>query len=99
MLRTSLAVQWLRLRTSNAVGSDSIPGQGTRIPHAVWPKKTKRKLKKKHNTGMYTGGSLECLGGLALNHGSVIHQPCDLRQVIDNLYTLVLPGYKTEIKA
>lgn len=48
---------------------------------------------------MYTGGSLECLGGLALNHGSVIHQPCDLRQVIDNLYTLVLPGYKTEIKA
>lgn len=48
---------------------------------------------------MYTGGSLECLGGLALNHGSAIHQPCDLRQVIDNLYTLVLPGYKTEIRA
>ena len=62
-------------------------------------KKQNENLKKKHNTGMYTGGSLEWLGSLALNHGSVIHQPCDLRQVIDNLYTLVLPGYKTEIKA
>ena len=33
---TSLAVQWLRLCTSNAGGTVSIPGQGTKIPHVVW---------------------------------------------------------------
>ena len=33
---SSLAVQWLRLHTSTAEGTGSIPGQGTRIPHASW---------------------------------------------------------------
>ena len=33
---TSLEVQWLRLRASNAGGVGSIPGQGTKIPCAVW---------------------------------------------------------------
>ena len=35
---TSLAVQWLRLRafTAGGGGTGSIPGQGTKIPHAVW---------------------------------------------------------------
>ena len=33
---TSQAVQWLRLCASNAGGEDSIPGQGTKIPHAMW---------------------------------------------------------------
>ena len=32
---TSLAVQWLRLRASTAGGMGSIPGQGTKIPHAA----------------------------------------------------------------
>ena len=32
---TSLAVQWLRLRAANAGGMDSIPGRGTKIPHAA----------------------------------------------------------------
>ena len=32
---TSLAVQWLRLRASTAVGVGLIPGQGTKIPHAM----------------------------------------------------------------
>ena len=32
-LRTSLVVEWLRLRASNAEGMGSIPGQGTKIPH------------------------------------------------------------------
>ena len=32
---TSLAVQWLRLRTSTARGEDSILGQGVKIPFAV----------------------------------------------------------------
>ena len=37
---TSLAVQWLRLHISTARGAGSIPGQGTKIPHAsaAWPK-------------------------------------------------------------
>ena len=33
---TSLAVQWLRLRPSNAGGAGSLPGRGTRILYAVW---------------------------------------------------------------
>ena len=36
---TSLAVQLSRLRASNAGGTGSIPGGGTKIPHAQQPKK------------------------------------------------------------
>ena len=32
---TFLVVQWLRLDTSTAGGRGSIPGQGTKIPHAL----------------------------------------------------------------
>ena len=32
----SLVVQWLKLQASNAEGTGSIPGQGTKIPHAKW---------------------------------------------------------------
>ena len=32
---TSLVVQWLRLCASNAEGVGLIPGQGTKIPHAM----------------------------------------------------------------
>ena len=32
---TSLVVQWLGHHASNAGGTDLIPGQGTRIPHAT----------------------------------------------------------------
>ena len=40
--RTSLAVQWLKLLASTAGDMGSIPGCGTKIPHAmVWPKKKK----------------------------------------------------------
>ena len=35
-LGTSLVVQWLRLCTINAEGLGSIPGWGTKMPHAVW---------------------------------------------------------------
>ena len=41
---TSLAVQWLRLRASNARGEGTIPGWGTKILHTVWPKKKKKNL-------------------------------------------------------
>ena len=37
---TSLAIQWLRFCASNAGGMGSIPGQGTKIPHATGPKKS-----------------------------------------------------------
>ena len=37
-------VQWLRLHASNAGYAGLIPGQGTKIPHAVWPKKKKKKV-------------------------------------------------------
>ena len=33
---TSVLFQWLRLRAPTAGGLGSIPGQGTKIPHAVW---------------------------------------------------------------
>ena len=33
---TSVLFQWLRLHAPTAVGLGSIPGQGTKIPHAVW---------------------------------------------------------------
>ena len=44
-------VQWLRLHASNPRGVGSIPGRGTKIPHAAWRGqenvKKKRKNKKK----------------------------------------------------
>ena len=39
---TSLAVQWLGLRASTAGGTGSIPGPGTKIPHAMQKKKRER---------------------------------------------------------
>ena len=50
-LGTSLAVQWLRLCASSAGGVGSIPGQGTKIPHAVLCSQ-KIKLKKKKDTSL-----------------------------------------------
>ena len=40
---TSLVVQWLRLCASTARGASSIPGWGTKIPHAAQPKKKKKR--------------------------------------------------------
>ena len=44
----SLAVQWLRLHTSNTEGIGLIPGQGTKTPHSTcckgWPKKERETL-------------------------------------------------------
>ena len=37
----SLVVQWLELSGSTAGGPGSIPGWGTKIPHALQPKKKK----------------------------------------------------------
>ena len=40
---TSLAVQWLRLRTSAAGAVDLIPCQETKIPQAMWSRPKKKK--------------------------------------------------------
>ena len=40
---TSLAVQGLRLHASNAEGMGLIPGQGTKIPHALRQGQNKQK--------------------------------------------------------
>lgn len=36
LLENFLVVQWLRLHTFTAKGAGSIPGQGAKIPQAVW---------------------------------------------------------------
>ena len=43
---TFLVVQWLAVRTSDARGTGSLPGQGTKIPHAMWYGQEKEKKKK-----------------------------------------------------
>ena len=40
----SLAVHWTRLLTFTAVGSGSIPGQGTKIPQAIQGGQKKKKF-------------------------------------------------------
>ena len=50
---TSLVVQWLRLHGSNAGGAGLIPGQGTKIPHAVQPKIFKKIEKERNNCKNY----------------------------------------------
>ena len=44
---TSLEVQWLRLHASTAGDTGSIPGHGTKIPHAAWCGQKKKKGKMK----------------------------------------------------
>ena len=39
----SLAVQWLGLCASTEGGTGSIPGWGTKIPHAAWRSQKKKK--------------------------------------------------------
>ena len=69
---TSLVVQWLRLHAANAGGTGSIPGGGTKIPHAAWcgqkvkkKKKVGRDLENKFmaaGQGQGRGGRIESLG-------------------------------------
>ena len=41
--RISLAIQWLEHQAPNTGGIVSIPGQGTKIPHAAWHSQRKKK--------------------------------------------------------
>ena len=45
-------VQRLRFCTSNAGGSDSIPGWQTKISHAIWHSQKKKKKKKNEVDGL-----------------------------------------------
>ena len=45
MLGTSLEIQWLRLCTSTAGGTGSIPDGGTKIPYAAWHGQGEKKKK------------------------------------------------------
>ena len=47
--RTSLVVQWLKLHSTNVGDMDSIPGQGTKIPHAT-PRGVKKEKKMDDNS-------------------------------------------------
>ena len=47
---TSLAVQWLMLRRFQCRGTGSIPGQGTKIPHASAAKNNNNKKKSSPST-------------------------------------------------
>ena len=62
LLGTSQEVQWLRLQASNAGGTGSAPGQGTKIPHAAQCKDKKKfeYIKKKNKQVLWTtsGGHL-----------------------------------------
>ena len=61
MSGTSLVVQWLRLHASTAVGAGSIPGQGTKIPHATQHGQTKKeKEKEKRYIGLLSPRTSEC---------------------------------------
>ena len=43
---SSLVVQWLRLHTSTAEGTGSMPGRGAKISHAVWCDQKEKKQRK-----------------------------------------------------
>ena len=81
---TSLAVQWLGLCAPTAGGMGSIPGWGTKIPHAAWcGKKKKKKKKKNHWRRGRNGGSISklCQRSIPLSkstHGSVLQLPIGL---------------------
>ena len=47
---TSLVVQWLRLHSSTTGDTGSIPGQETKISHAMWHGQKKKKRKKEKAT-------------------------------------------------
>ena len=53
---TSLAVQWLRLCASNAGDMGSIPGWGTKIPHAAQGSQSEKKKKVQENQRMWASG-------------------------------------------
>ena len=56
---TFLAVQWLRLCTSNVGGLGSIPGWGTKIPCAIWYSQKERKRKRNKDKDYFFENNIE----------------------------------------
>ena len=52
-MRTFLVLQWLRLCASNAGGTDSIPGQGTRLPHTMCHGLQRKKKRERETERMH----------------------------------------------
>ena len=79
---TSLVLQWLRLRVSNAGEVDSTPGQGSKVPHAAWvTKNLKKKLTtnsnfwKKHCPGRDHTSHRKHISGLWFKRGRLRYLP------------------------
>ena len=60
---TFLAVQWLRLCSSTAEGVGMIPGQGTKVPHAVQHGQKEREKEKKKKKEATISDSVDLGGG------------------------------------
>ena len=58
---TFLAVQWLRLLASTTGGAGSIPGWGTKIPHAAQCGQKEKKKKKESEARGAFGPSKQCV--------------------------------------
>ena len=64
---TSLVVQWVRLGASTTGGTSSIPGQGTKIPHAMWQGQ-KKKIKIRARSASKENHNIECYLPLHLSY-------------------------------
>ena len=58
--RTPLVVQWLKLHSPNAGDTGSIPGQGTKIPHATWCGVKKEKMMEGNSCHLQVFSPLPC---------------------------------------
>ena len=73
---TSLVVQWLRLYASNAGGAGSIPGWGTKIPHATGHKHSKITVPlSSQNCFVQSGGNLNPGNGSTEPHVGATPSP------------------------
>ena len=84
---TSLGVQWLRLHASNAETMASIPDWGTKIPHAVWPKKKSKEMKISHLEGSK--------GGMALLSGTRLVVLSPIAKSTSPMFPIPLSGTTT----
>ena len=74
---TYLAAQWSRIHTFTVGGTGSIPGSGTKIPHATqcgqnMPPSKKKPIKTQNKESFYTGVFS------AVSLSSILAQPCPL---------------------
>ena len=91
-LRTSLVVQWLRLHTSTAGCTGSIPGRGSKIPHTA--RCDQKKEKKRESLGLGYFWQTGCKSGhptMPCSGSNLLEQITELRRT---LYLHLLVYYK-----